>query len=202
MTQPDATNTMTCRNHGCLQQYTDDTNSDEACRFHEGWPLFHDGGKRWSCCKAESWEWEAFMKLPGCKVGRHSNVAKPKPGQQTAAVAAPAPQKIDPVPMPQRISTGAPTVPATVAPVVAKKMKPLLTDAGRYKCCHVSCNKEFEPDENEDGACKFHSGKPMFRDLRKEWTCCGAASTDWDDFVALPPCQTGRHEPKMVEAKE
>ena len=36
------------------------------CRYHSGPPVFHDGGKEWSCCRARSHDFGLFMSLPGC----------------------------------------------------------------------------------------------------------------------------------------
>ena len=35
------------------------------------------------------------------------------------------------------------------------------------------CNKNYKDSENNGTSCKFHSGKPIFHDLKKGWACCG-----------------------------
>ncbi|KAF4691445.1 Integrin beta-1-binding protein 2 [Perkinsus olseni] len=214
----------TCRHHGCGKKsaiewswegtdrsihvdgrYTEADNGPEACRYHPGWPVFQDIKKTWTCCGAVKYEWDDFMKIPGCAVGPHTDVKPVKPGvgqakpedQQPASVRSSVPQRIDQ-------HTGGVTMPSSApiridahdkdssepAPVVEKKeeekpveMKPLVTSSGKYRCAHVGCGKE-----------------PIFHDLKKEWSCCGARSYDWDDFMALPKCKTGKHEPKMTRA--
>ncbi|KAF4715464.1 Integrin beta-1-binding protein 2 [Perkinsus olseni] len=162
------------------------------------------------------------MKIPGCAVGPHTDVKPVKPGvgqakpedQQPASVRSSVPQRIDQ-------HTGGVTMPSSApiridahdkdssepAPVVEKKeeeepveMKPLVTSSGKYRCAHVGCGKEYDPEDNAEGCCHYHDGKPIFHDLKKEWSCCGARSYDWDDFMALPKCKTGKHEPKMTRA--
>eukprot|EP00827_Trimyema_finlayi_P000619 TRINITY_DN113_c0_g2_i1.p2 TRINITY_DN113_c0_g2~~TRINITY_DN113_c0_g2_i1.p2 ORF type:complete len:195 (+),score=42.13 TRINITY_DN113_c0_g2_i1:93-677(+) len=61
-----------CINKGCNKDYSKEENSEKACCFHPGQPIFHDLKKEWSCCQANSYEWDEFMKLPTCKVGMHS----------------------------------------------------------------------------------------------------------------------------------
>ena len=71
---------------------------------------------------------------------------------------------------------------------------PKLSKDGRYFCANKGCTKKtFVEEENGDEACLHHSGEPIFHDLTKYWTCCGKKTYDWDDFMALPTCQVGRH---------
>ncbi len=108
------------------------------CRYHSGPPVFHDGGKEWSCCHARSHDFGLFMSLPGCArqrpgaalrgcrltlrcaaaprrrlrsctVGRHTQEKPPKPAA-SASARGPAP-----TPLPRPMS-GAP---AAVAPTRA-----------------------------------------------------------------------------------
>lgn len=58
-----------CLNKGCLKEYQND---DEECNYHDGIPVFHDVRKYWSCCKKETWDFDEFIKLPTCKVGKHT----------------------------------------------------------------------------------------------------------------------------------
>ena len=77
----------------------------------------------------------------------------------------------------------------------AQKVKePKLNKDGRYFCANKGCMKKtFVEEENGDDACHFHQGEPVFHDLKKYWTCCTKPTYDWDDFLALPTCQVGRH---------
>lgn len=64
-----------CCNAGCKDKvFVEEENKDDACHHHSGHANFHDLRKYWSCCKNETWDWDEFMKLPTCAVGRH----KPK----------------------------------------------------------------------------------------------------------------------------
>ncbi|KAF4673663.1 Integrin beta-1-binding protein 2 [Perkinsus chesapeaki] len=215
----------TCRHHGCGKKYTDATNGPEACRYHPGWPVFQDIKKTWTCCGAVKYDWDEFMQIPGCAVGEHTDVKPVKPGvgqakaeDQAASVQSSTPQRIDtnssglvtmPSSAPVRIDTTEKESKNTPAPALSVEkveekpqveMKPLVTPSGKYRCCHVGCGKEYDPEDNVEGCCHYHDGKPVFHDLKKEWSCCGARSYDWDDFMALPKCKTGKHEPKMVKA--
>ncbi len=188
----------TCKRLGCGKSYTDESNHDNACQHHPGWPLFSNLSKQWTCCKVEKYDWEDFMKVPGCAHGLHSDV---KPVQVKAADTHNdyAPKPIVPAPLPIVTEAAKPSlVPTSSEPKPASK--PFLTESGKYKCSNAGCNKEFEPEENDGDCCSYHPGKPIFRDTKKYWTCCEKYSYEWDDFLKLEQCQRGKHSPKMVPA--
>jgi len=197
-----------CRRPGCRTKYKPSENFDGACRYHAKPPIFHDCDKKWPCCGKRSDDWDEFMKIPGCKTGCHSNekVVIKKIEQDPATV----PKKVeDSAPKPISTNTGyteRTPVPykeeAPEPPKVEVKMKPKITKSGKYICMHGGCNKEFEPDENPEGCCNYHVGKPIFHDCYKYWSCCPhIKKMDWDEFKEIPPCTVGCHEPKMVKAE-
>ena len=55
-----------CVRNGCKKKYLESENSDTACHFHDGKPIFHDQKKGWDCCNKITWDWDEFMKLPTC----------------------------------------------------------------------------------------------------------------------------------------
>ena len=61
------------------------------------------------------------------------------------------------------------------------------------KCTNLGCLKDFKEEENNDTACTYHDGKPMFHDIKKGWTCCNQVVYDWDEFQKLKGCKVGRH---------
>lgn len=34
-----------------------------------------------------------------------------------------------------------------------------VTASGKYRCCHVGCGKEYDPEDNSDSCCHYHDGK-------------------------------------------
>jgi len=87
-----------CINKGCSAWFQAAEDTERACTFHPGQPIFHDASKRWGWCVVPSYvfepsltappyralppplalscgktayEFDAFVKLPGCKTGRH-----------------------------------------------------------------------------------------------------------------------------------
>uniref|UniRef100_A0A6U6VAE5 CHORD domain-containing protein n=1 Tax=Zooxanthella nutricula TaxID=1333877 RepID=A0A6U6VAE5_9DINO len=62
-----------CKNFGC-NQYFDPTRVEETtCVFHKSPPVFHETAKYWSCCPdRKAYDWDEFMKVPGCQRGHHS----------------------------------------------------------------------------------------------------------------------------------
>ncbi len=69
------------------------------------------------------------------------------------------------------------------------------------KCTRAGCAKDYKESENNDKACRFHSGKVVFHDIKKGWACCDQYAYDWDDFQKIPGCSYGKHtdDKKLVE---
>ncbi|CEM04625.1 unnamed protein product [Vitrella brassicaformis CCMP3155] len=197
-----------CRRHGCHAEYREEENHDQACCYHPGWPVFHDLKKSWTCCNASSYDWDDFMKIPGCARGFHTTEKPqrpepPKPAARAPVAAAPSPQPVKDINEynRQQANEKKQAAAANAASAPDRPMKPMVTKSGRYKCCNGGCNQEYEPDENHDTACRYHPGKPIFHDLKKYWSCCSnIVKYDWDEFMQIEPCAIGRHNPKMVPA--
>lgn len=61
-----------CRNFGCAKVFDVAENSDTACSYHSGGPIFHEGRKWWSCCPEKKFDdFDGFTALPGCATGSH-----------------------------------------------------------------------------------------------------------------------------------
>lgn len=58
------------------------------------------------------------------------------------------------------------------------------------KCVHKGCGKVFS-DPEED--CTYHPGPPVFHEGLKGWKCCSKRVINFDDFMSIPPCTTGKH---------
>ena len=89
-----------------------------------------------------------------------------------------------------------------VAPEVEKKAK--VNKDGRFICANKGCKKRtFTDEENGDENCEYHTGEPIFHDLKKYWSCCnpngnGKVAYDWDEFMALPTCTKGPCTKKWI----
>jgi len=46
------------------------------CTYHPGDPIFHEGSKGYLCCKRRVLEFDEFLKIQGCKKGRHCFIPK------------------------------------------------------------------------------------------------------------------------------
>ncbi|KAL6242994.1 hypothetical protein RBB50_010094 [Rhinocladiella similis] len=58
------------------------------------------------------------------------------------------------------------------------------------KCVHKGCGKVFGDPEEE---CVYHPGPPEFHEGQKGWKCCKPRVLTFDEFLAIPPCTTGKH---------
>ncbi|KAJ1552121.1 Cysteine and histidine-rich domain-containing protein 1 [Nowakowskiella sp. JEL0078] len=60
-------------------------------------------------------------------------------------------------------------------------------------CTRRGCGKSFKDDENNEAACEFHSGGPVFHEGLKGWSCCSKRVIDFDEFLKIPGCSIGSH---------
>ncbi|KAJ1977083.1 hypothetical protein H4R35_002434 [Dimargaris xerosporica] len=82
----------TCKHRGCGYQFSSNAVSrdpeaspEAACQYHPGAPIFHEGSKGWSCCKRRVLEFEEFLKIKGCKTGKHRFLDDTTANEQTMA---------------------------------------------------------------------------------------------------------------------
>jgi hypothetical protein len=133
------------------------------------------------------------MRIPGCCVGNHCEKKIERPEVKSSGsnymYSPNEPPKSGPM------SHSAPTPQPKIQDTI-----PFRTPEGRLKCSHAGCMKDYDEADNSDGACHYHPGKAGFRDTRKFWSCCNASSYDWDEFMKIPTCCTGKHEPKRINS--
>jgi len=65
-----------CKHRGCNATFVSDEVSrgdgdGSTCTWHPGQPIFHEGSKGYLCCKRRVLEFEEFLKIQGCKTGKH-----------------------------------------------------------------------------------------------------------------------------------
>merc|ERR1711920_721202 len=54
---------------GC-NRYFDPNGPEQPCKHHKSPPIFHETAKWWSCCPdRKAYDWEEFMRIPGCQSG-------------------------------------------------------------------------------------------------------------------------------------
>ncbi|ERN01813.1 hypothetical protein AMTR_s00089p00037270 [Amborella trichopoda] len=218
-----------CQRIGCVAFFSEDDNPEGSCTYHHG-PIFHDGGKEWSCCKQRSHDFSLFLELPGCKKGQHTT-------EKPITKAAPSPNK--PIPLPSskidnsnvnttcsrcrngyycsdhgsqsKLYSNRPTPSPVVKAEVESKESPLTEskevqskeaspaptkaiDINQIKTCrNKGCGKSFREKDNHETACEYHPGPAIFHDRIKGWKCCDVHLKEFDEFMAIPPCQKGWH---------
>ena len=83
---------------------------------------------------------------------------------------------------------------AAAAPPPKPRPKPKLPE-GYARCKHYGCQADYKISENVEGCCVYHLEAPVFHEGAKKWVCCGVSKYDFDDFLAVPGCKRGMHEP-------
>ena len=195
---------LRCRNYGCNQYYNETDNDDQSCHHHTGPPIFHDTMKCWSCCRdRKAYDFEAFQLIKGCSNGRHSIIPPAVAlGKSTSAA-----DGSEPVPVAAPLKSIAAYNAANpeAASAAASAVKTLARKStrgtdGTARCQRKGCQKQFIFENNEEGACTYHKGQPVFHDAIKFWSCCpNKKCFDFDEFLAVPGCGTGFHDDGVIE---
>lgn len=143
------------------------------------------------------WVWEDFVLIPGCVVGRHSNV-KPK--------------AIEPEPMnnaPIQVSAAEDTCKPCETPEEDKPEPeddmievPDVAEDGSTTCGNHGCRKKFNVNDVNEEPCHYHPNPPLFHDGKKGYTCCNVHVYDFDDFMKIPTCAVGKCVPKTKMVKK
>ncbi|EFA85096.1 predicted protein [Heterostelium album PN500] len=60
-----------CTRNGCTATYVNEQSREETCTYHPGDAVFHEGSKGWACCKPKAALFEEFLKIKGCREGKH-----------------------------------------------------------------------------------------------------------------------------------
>jgi hypothetical protein len=95
----DADGKVRCKNFGCQNSF-DPNGEPTPCTHHKAAPIFHETAKWWSCCPdRKAYDFEEFMRIPGCTTGTCSNEGQAKRAMggcdMRAAMAANAPVRLD-----------------------------------------------------------------------------------------------------------
>ncbi|XP_060523809.1 cysteine and histidine-rich domain-containing protein morgana [Cylas formicarius] len=60
-----------CSHGACQASYQGPDSNEEACVYHPGVPIFHEGLKFWSCCQRKTTDFSAFLSQAGCVTETH-----------------------------------------------------------------------------------------------------------------------------------
>ncbi|OJJ49770.1 hypothetical protein ASPZODRAFT_128299 [Penicilliopsis zonata CBS 506.65] len=187
--------TSKCVHKGCGKEFTD---PEEACVYHPGPPVFHEGQKGWKCCKTRVLTFDEFLAIPPCTTGKHSTVddtpIEPKK---------PAPEIPDVVPgrpaLDVTLAPGAPASPALAPPSTTSTPvpeepeteddDPSLEISPNATCRRRGCNATYNPaTPREEEKCVHHPGHPIFHEGSKGWSCCKRRVLEFDQFLKIEGC--------------
>ncbi|KCV71654.1 hypothetical protein H696_01073 [Fonticula alba] len=195
---------LLCKRRGCGQKYDPASNPNDACTFHPGMPVFHEGLKSWSCCPSTKvLSFDEFLELTGCCVGAHSieEVAQPQ-FLDTSKIGLPDEEVFGAEVASQlagvNLSTPKPTKPIVVktAPKAPEMDETKMADDPAVEvptgtaCRRRSCGHRLASAACRDLPCTFHPGTPVFHEGSKGWSCCSRKVLDFNDFLAIAGCRT------------
>jgi len=207
-----STEAITCYNKGCGKQYLLAENSEDACTFHPGVPVFHDALKGWSCCNKKSTDFSTFLSYTGCTKGQHSNIKPVEPEKVK-------PEKTDvpEIAVRQPIRPQEPTerpselenlddLQMTISPSLVNNLQNIKTTSlitydsdgnpiipPSTPCKNSGCQSTYVNEKSNLEKCLFHSGQPVFHEGMKYWSCCEKKTSEFDNFLSQAGCTEGLH---------
>ncbi|KAF8630413.1 hypothetical protein AX15_002964 [Amanita polypyramis BW_CC] len=207
-----------CGRNGCRKEF--EFGSKEPCVYHPGAPVFHEGLKSWSCCadvNKSVLSFDDFMSITGCiETDQHSEDA-PRPQVQAtrtpAKVATVEPKSgAEIYSVAPKVDSRAPDNTSTPLspPIIEEEDDPTIPVAQGTSCKHMGCGVTFVSDEvnrlgdGEGTICKYHPQPPLFREGSKGYLCCKRRVLEFEEFLKIPGCKTGRHvfSPKSKNTAE
>ncbi|KAJ1916837.1 hypothetical protein IWQ60_007978 [Tieghemiomyces parasiticus] len=204
-----------CNHRGCEKEYDEASNGPNACQYHSGAPVFHEGLKGWSCCAKRVGDFDQFLAIPGCTTGEHSaapvekvEFSQPSTAEHLEKDYSAAPSTLS-TPATAAPQSATPPTLATMAPSDKPQSKPSdceeVGDAEGVEippgtaCRHRGCGYHYESEAASRGndspaaTCVYHPGAPIFHEGSKGWSCCKRRVLEFDEFLKIRGCKEGRH---------
>ncbi|KAF9483858.1 chord-domain-containing protein [Pholiota conissans] len=200
-----------CLRKSCGAEYDEDDNT-AMCSYHPGAPVFHEGLKSWSCCQdiyKPVLDFDEFMQIPGCTEikGHTRDVPKPEPVPQVSPTQNVSQTVVDGKEVfqvghaaPTTVATAAPpeprAAPTPIALEVDDSNSPVIVGT---QCRRKGCTTTFVSDEvnrqgdGEGTVCHYHPLPAIFREGSKGYLCCKRRVLEFDEFMKIEGCKTGRH---------
>lgn len=163
----------------------------------------------WSCCKARVLTFDEFLSISPCTKGLHSTVVQTpaeKPEVQATDVTLPIPASkptgvadasselnsnvgIVQIPEPRALPS---TSPESDSDDSSLPIQPNVIC--RRRGCKAISQSDLDSRNRSDERCIYHSGRPIFHEGSKGWTCCKRRVLEFDEFMRIEGCQRkGKH---------
>ncbi|KAG5645922.1 hypothetical protein DXG03_005069 [Asterophora parasitica] len=171
--------------------------------------VFHEGLKSWSCCNdvyKPVLEFDEFMKIPGCaEADRHTveapkaELPKPTPATSFSVEDSGSGQEVYSTVTKQSISVPSAAPALALASVVEEEDDLKVSVAPGTTCRRTGCKLAFISDaanrqgDGEGTVCTYHPSPPLFREGSKGYLCCKRRVLEFDEFLKIEGCKTGRH---------
>ncbi|KAF2706774.1 chord-domain-containing protein [Pleomassaria siparia CBS 279.74] len=188
-----------CVHKGCGKIYTDES---EACEYHPGPPVFHEGQKGWKCCKPRVLTFDEFLTIPPCTTGTHADVDDTPVSEPTTAPDIPSNTSVSlgslsealPAPM-ARLPTNTQTATARPTPSPAPPPESEDDEEGAVvssgaSCKRRGCEEAYKGGGRDGEKCVHHPGAPIFHEGSKGWSCCKRRVLEFDQFMNIEGCKT------------
>ena len=203
-----------CGRQGCGSQFDPTQNGSDQCSFHSGGPIFHEGRKGWSCCDARVYDFDEFMKIPGCCKGPHAENVEKVAEIVEPQKAGNEPVFYDALSEPTTTTATVKTTTTTTAALnpfdfssVANSDtlksasnsvdESLLNDPvdavipADSVCKRQGCRVKYDSSSSSDRSpCLYHPGGPIFHEGSKGYSCCPRKVLEFEEFLKIPGCKS------------
>uniref|UniRef100_A0A8C2AGR4 Cysteine and histidine-rich domain-containing protein 1 n=1 Tax=Cyprinus carpio TaxID=7962 RepID=A0A8C2AGR4_CYPCA len=197
-----------CYNKGCGQRFDPDKNSDDACTYHPGVPVFHDALKGWSCCKRRTTDFSDFLSIAGCTKGPHNQEKPPEPIKPEVKTSVD--KSVNDVKPKFNECITQPDHPFPHLSIFVFYSDAFYSlsciieeDSDEIKigtsCKNGGCSKTFNGPDSDEETCLYHSGVPIFHEGLKYWICCKRKTSDFNTFLSQEGCTRGKHQWKKKD---
>ncbi|KAH9484143.1 Cysteine and histidine-rich domain-containing protein [Psilocybe cubensis] len=207
-----------CTRKGCGVEFKEGEAS--TCNYHPGTPVFHEGLKSWSCCQDINkpvLDFDEFMTIPPCTEiqGHTSKVEAPispapvprstvnvssettSDGKEIYQVGGVHKDSLTSSASAKQEVTAAMPAPPPVPVLEVDDLNqavPVGTPCKRKGCHTIFVSDEQNRQGDGEGTiCRYHPLPPYFREGSKGYLCCKRRVLEFDEFLKIEGCQTGRH---------
>jgi len=202
-----------CTNMGCKEEYTEETNKEGSCSYHNGKPIFHEGLKGWSCCSRRVVNFDDLFTITGCQNGFHktedktlpnyfikpSNEGMSKESESKEGVELYKTQGDSIITKASTSSKPSYKIPAFVPKKVeeaSEEEDPVDAPIEQgTSCLHYCCKATYKGESSRTENCVYHKGEPIFHEGSKYWSCCKKPKcAEFEEMLRIPGCTTGKHK--------
>ncbi|KAH9981266.1 HSP20-like chaperone [Lactifluus volemus] len=202
---------LKCAHKGCGKEFDLANDATEACIYHPGAPIFHEGLKSWSCCNTVNkpvLDFDEFMAIAVRSTHSYAPKVEPLRTSSTPNKSLTVTESADGKEVyTTSTARSQPTQRPAVAPVASPAPTQQIEEEEDLQafvpqgapCKRAGCKVNFASNEENrvgDGPgtkCVYHPGAPIFHEGSKGYLCCKRRVLEFEEFLKIEGCTEGLH---------